>query len=104
MILLDKSPKLKWKDIKKYKAEYGYDIVQVQSDANDLYVKFSGKHMQPNSLYYVVKEYSNTTPVEIFSIENGFTNGRHFNDAILDFYHSNNLHLGYVKPITKQLK
>ena len=101
MEIIDKPPKLKWKDYKKWKDSYIYNIIQLQEYQNDLYIKFSSSFKSKVNLFYVIKDYKATTPNNIFSCGNGMVESRHFNDAILDFYHSKGLPLGFVQPILK---
>ena len=99
---LDKKPNVDFKESKIYKAaDYRYSKVQVTADGDDLYARFSGGREKARFLR--IRNYRQTTAADIlrYLTEKGIDQGRHFGDAIHDFYHENGLHLGYVVPILK---
>lgn len=99
---LDKKPNVDFKESKIYKAaDYRYSKVQVTADGDDLYARFSG--VREKARFLRIRNYRQTTAADIlrYLTEKGIDQGRHFGDAIHDFYHENGLHLGYVVPILK---
>lgn len=94
---------LKWGKIPKFKDEYLYSTVQVQSFKNDLHIKFTpfnGSVRKP--IYMVVKKYDMYSALDIVDcLERRGFNTRHSYDAIMKFYQEKGLHIGSTKRVLR---
>ena len=99
----DKS-KLKWKDCKKYKDKgYIYTTCQLQADGDNLCYKM--RKWNGENWYLTIPSYKKYTALDIVNmLEQIGWNNRHTTDALFDFYQENDLDLGFVKKILKNIK
>ena len=95
------SEKLDWKSARKYKDKgYYYHTVQVLKDGDDLVVKmtpFRRCRMKP--LFIIIFNFERYAANEV--IHALHDNGRHFEDAILDYYkeHGLSMYPTNLKPV-----
>lgn len=99
---------LKWKEPRKFKDdEYFYTIVQIQESGDCLCFKFTpfkGAKIF-KKLFVTIENYKQYSALDIVNAleEIGF-NTRHSYDAVMHFYHDNNLDLGFMRNILKPMK
>jgi hypothetical protein len=78
--------------------EYRRTRVRMAEKDGDLYAEFGGS--KEKAQYIKIANYADTTPADI--IRNIPDQGRHFEDALHDFYAERNLQQGYVVDIFKK--
>ena len=77
---------------------YRWTRVRMAEKDGDLYAEFGGS--KEKAQYIKIANYADTTPADI--IRNIPDQGRHFEDALHDFYAERNLQQGYVVDIFKK--
>lgn len=81
-----------------YKSDgFLWNRVRMAEKDGDLYVHFSGSHEKGR--YLRIADYANTTPADI--LRTLPDQGRHFEDALHDFYAERGLQLGYAANISR---
>lgn len=98
-----------WKNSLIYKNnDFIFNKILILNDENNIYLKFiPNRNLKLNIIYLIILNYKENNPVNIFNnlygIDNDITYslGMHFEDAILKFYKSKNLNLGFIKKILR---
>lgn len=94
---VENAPKgIKWSE-KRTDKGYTYKNVQLGTDGNDLYIRQSGTYAgnpKGKEIIYKVKDYKSHTVNEVLLDiidQTGVAVPRHVNDALLEYYHGNNI-------------